>query len=173
MRKLLPLILALFGTGAGVAAGIFLAPEPAVEAPAEDDPAHDDAAHDEDGTAKPEKDKAGKADKDEGDSGYVKLNNQFVVPVIDDDRVRSIVVVSLSVEVPTGKTETVYTKEPKLRDAFLQVLFDHANIGGFNGAFTTSPRMDALRKSLVTAAGPILGPDLRNVLITDISRQDT
>ena len=67
---------------------------------------------------------------------YVKLNNQFVVPVVEDGRVAAMVVLSLSLEVEAGNTEAVYQREPKLRDAFLQVLFDHANVGGFCGSFT-------------------------------------
>jgi hypothetical protein len=89
------------------------------------------------------------------------------------DRVQSLVVASLSVEISTGSTEVVYQREPKLRDAFLQVLFDHANIGGFSGTFTTGDRMRVLRGALMDAARSVLGPEVSDVLITEIARQDT
>ncbi len=67
---------------------------------------------------------------------YVKLNNQFVVLVMEGAEIQSLVILSLSVEVAAGQAELVYAREPKLRDTFLRVLFDHANMGGFDGPFT-------------------------------------
>jgi hypothetical protein len=104
---------------------------------------------------------------------YVRLNNQFVVPVVEDRRVVSMVVLSLSLEVEPGSTEAVYQREPKLRDVFLQVLFDHANVGGFSGSFTDGDNLVVLRTSLREAAALVLGTSVRDVLITDIARQDS
>jgi len=103
---------------------------------------------------------------------YVKLNNQFVIPVMGKENVESLVVVSLSIEVEPGYTETIYQREPKLRDVFLQVLFDHANMGGFQGEFTNSSNMDVLRASLREVAQSVVGSAVSNVLITEIVRQD-
>jgi hypothetical protein len=103
----------------------------------------------------------------------VKLNNQFIVPVVEQAEVQALVILSISLEVRPGTTEAVYTQEPKLRDAFLQVLFDHANAGGFNGAFTSSTNMDVLRQSLLETAQAVIGKSVRNVLIVDIVRQDS
>lgn len=166
MRKLLPIILALIGTGAGVGAGLLLMPVPAPEsehAAADCVVPTDTVAHD---VAEPADD--GPTEGRE----YVKLSNQFVIPVVGPERVSALVVASLSIEVPAGSTEGVYAREPKLRDVFLQVLFDHANIGGFEGTFTTGDRMEILRASLLEAARPVLGSDVSDVLITEIARQD-
>ena len=81
------------------------------------------------------------------------------------------VLVSLSLEVKSGYKETVYAQEPKLRDALLQTMFDHANIGGFDGAFTQSGNLDLLKKSLFETARITLGDSLAEVLIIDIARQ--
>lgn len=167
MRKLLPILLALIGTAAGVGAGLFLMPAPAAkdEHAAVDCVVPMEELHHE--TAEPKQD--GPTEGRE----YVKLNNQFVIPVVGPDRVNALVVASLSVEVPTGSTEAVYAREPKLRDVFLQVLFDHANIGGFEGTFTSGDRMEILRSALLEAARPVLGSDVSDILITEIARQDT
>ena len=101
------------------------------------------------------------------------MNNQFVVPIVDEGRVSAMVVLSLSLEVEPGNTEAVYQREPKLRDAFLQVLFDHANIGGFSGSFTDVSNLVVLRTSLKEAASRVLGTVVVDVLITDIARQDS
>ena len=66
----------------------------------------------------------------------------------------------------------VFSKEPKLRVSFLQVMFDHANIGGFSGSFTTNENLGILRRSLREAARAELGKDATDVLILEIARQD-
>jgi len=171
IRKLLPLVMAAFGLGGGVAAGVML--RPAADAD------HADAAADP--HAMPAEDHAAETaemppEGEHGEAGvpeYVKLNNQFVVPVVEEGRVASMVVLSLSLEVEAGFSETIYEREPKLRDAFLQVLFDHANTGGFSGSFTDGANLVVLRTSLHEAAALVLGTAIKDVLITDIARQDS
>lgn len=110
--------------------------------------------------------------EDGSETEYAKLNNQFVVPVVEDSRVAALVVLSISLEVPMGSAAVIFEQEPKLRDAFLRTLFDHANIGGFDGNFTQTARMDTLRRVLFETGRNLLGSQLRDVLITDIARQD-
>ena len=102
------------------------------------------------------------------------MPTQFVVPVLEGGRVGALVVLALSLEVPVGQTDLVFTREPKLRDAFLRVLFDHANAGGFRGSFTDAATLVSLRRALLEAARKALGADaVSDVLITDILRQDS
>ncbi|WP_136443303.1 flagellar basal body-associated FliL family protein [Pacificoceanicola onchidii] len=166
MRKLLPILLALIGTGAGVGAGFFLMPAPEEHAEGEMVECITPEEY-----AKAEKPPEEEHEPETRE--YVKLNNQFVIPIMSEDRVSALVVAALSVEVTTGSTEIVYTREPKLRDVFLQVLFDHANIGGFKGNFTNGGRMEDLRGALLEAARPVLGDAVSDVLITEIARQDS
>ncbi|MFN3207684.1 MAG: flagellar basal body-associated FliL family protein [Roseovarius sp.] len=168
MGKILPILLALIGIGAGVGAGLALRP-----APAEVVELHPCGDMDKTGAEAAGGEKDDPEDQEgEATHEYVKLNNQFVVPVVNNDLVDSLVVMSLSVEVVQGQADAVYTREPKLRDAFLQVLFDHANIGGFRGEFTDADNMDILRAALRETAQGIVGEGVRNILITDIARQD-
>lgn len=166
--KILPILFALIGLGGGVGAGLLL--RPAVEKGGEGaTPAVEGHAPDSEGGG-PAATEEGHV---EGAPEYVKMNNQFVIPVVKDGRVDSMVVLSLSLEVAAGSTEAVYQREPKLRDAFLQVLFDHANVGGFSGSFTDGSNLVVLRTSLKEAAALVLGSVVTNVLITDIARQDS
>ena len=166
MRKLLPLLLALVGLGSGVGAGLALRPdhEASVEmSPC--GPTGDSGDHD---LAVGAQSDAGKDTPPE----FVKLNNQFIVPVVDKGAVAALVILSMSLEVKSGTTEKVFAMEPKLRDLFLQVLFDHANAGGFDGNFTASGNMEVLRNGLVEVARKLLGAAVENVLIENIVRQD-
>ncbi|MBY6135532.1 flagellar basal body-associated FliL family protein [Nocardioides marinus] len=162
MSKLLPVILLILGTGGGIGAGIMLAPAPE---PVESAEASKPAA------PKPEA-KEPEELSEENQREYIKINNQFVVPVVERENLTSLVVMSLSLEAKKGTTEKVHAYEPKLRDVFLQVLFDHANMGGFRGAFTRSDVLDPLRTALREAAQKHLGKDVYDVLIMEISRQD-
>jgi len=166
--KILPVILALIGLGGGVGAGMVLRPDPSEVATT--NPCGEVGENgDEQIMAKP---KPKEEDASESSNDFVKLNNQFVVPIVDNGRVGSLVVVSLNLEIVAGQSETIYQVEPKLRDVFLQVLFDHANIGGFSGSFTASPRMSGLRTALLESAQSLLGNTVIDVLIVDMVRQD-
>lgn len=173
IRKLIPVLLALLGLGAGVGAGFAL--RPAGDAPPAEGHGEEAAAdaHAPEGHGAESPAEAGHdAGAEEGAPEYVKLNNQFVVPVLEGGRVVSMVILSLNLEVGTGQSEAIYAREPKLRDAFLQVLFDHANAGGFRGSFTDGSNMVILRRALLEKARTVAGEAVLDVLISDIARQD-
>lgn len=175
MRKLLPVLLAILGLGGGVGAGLALRPDPAAETAAAETCAPSES-HGEgvEAAAAPANGEGHEppAEGEEPATEFVKLNNQFIVPVVEERVVGALVILSLSLEVKTGAAERVYAVEPKLRDSFLQVLFDHANAGGFDGNFTESGNMEILRNGLVEVARKLLGPEAEDVLIESIVRQD-
>ncbi|KUP94760.1 flagellar basal body-associated protein FliL [Tritonibacter horizontis] len=171
MSKLLPILMLIIGLGGGIGAGIMLAPPP------------EEMEHAMAGDAEGHDKTSGEMDEDHaddtGDSGeettpneFIKINSQFVIPVVERDQLASLVVVSLSLETKPGMASKVHSFEPKLRDVFLRVLFDHANMGGFRGAFTRSEVLDPLRTSLREEGRRYLGKDLIDVLILEITRQD-
>lgn len=94
------------------------------------------------------------------------------MPIIKGDIVRSVAIVALSLEVAEGAKDRVFEVEPKLRDVFLQALFDHASLGGFDGAFATTENLIRMRKTLKQNAVVVLGDLVNDVLVTDIARQD-
>ena len=163
MSKLIPLLLGLVGLASGVAAGHFLKP-PAEKA--------------EEPRAALERDKTMRETTSETDHAemanydYVRLNKQFIVPIVRESAITSLVILSLSIEIEPGGSDGVFEREPKLRDAFLQALFLHAQSGGFSGAFTSGQAMRDLRGALRRAAIKVIGPTVNNVLVTEIVRQD-
>ncbi len=193
IKKLLPLVLALVGLGVGVAAGVALkpAPEPVetvagdCAAPAEADAGEGHAVAEveaaaevapcepetDDPFAKVEAPEGGH--EAEGEVAYVPLDKPFVVPVFRDDRVAAMVVLSLSVAVGAEAQGKVEAVQPRLRDSFLKVMFQHANSGGFDGSFTTGQKLADLHAALLGAARGILGTgEVGEILITEIARQD-
>lgn len=157
MLKLLPIVLPVLGLGAGVGAGLFMPPakpHPAADCPAPETEVAAEAAAAPDTPVE-----------------YMKLNNQFVVPLIAGDDVESMVIVTLSLEIAQGGQEEIYSIEPKLRDAFLRVLFDHASMGGFEGNFLSHLGLDTLRLALREMGRKTAGPVLHDVLIVDLVKQ--
>ena len=142
----------------------FLRPDPEVGAEKETD-----SAKEEEVQLVPDVSGEGTTDGKE----YIKLSNQFVVPIVEKDRIASMVVMTLSVEAPEGQGQAVYDLEPKIRDEFLRVLFDHAAIGGFTGAFLNNENLDVIRTNLRNAAHHSFGEGfISDVLIFEIARQD-
>lgn len=151
MKKLVPFFLLLIGLLGGAGAGWVLRPQ------SEADSAHSEPAP----VAAPVV------------TQTVRLPNQFIVPLIEDGRVRAMVVIGLALDLAEGHDFSLSDDEPRIRSVFLQRLFDHANVGGFDGIFTSGEVLLSLRRSLTEAARPIVGPLLQDVLITELLRQES
>ena len=172
MKILLPVLLAILGFVGGAGAGWFLKPPPEAEEKTCTGPEGE-------ALQGPVCDEIEAANTDPGeavaaeDSEFVPLDRQFIVPVVSEDRVNAMIVLSLSLEVAPGHVEDVFQKEPKLRDALLRALFEHAYTGGFGGDFTAERTMRELRRNLLIASRSVIGDDhVRDVLVSDIMKQD-
>lgn len=181
-KLILVVLLAVIAAGGGVIGGAVMKPAKPAPETAPDMQGDEPAPADETVSAAGGKPQVGPwakvaepdrlRDPESGTMDYVKLNKQFIVPVVDEERVTALMVVSLAVEVDEGASTAVFTYEPKLRDEFLKVLFLHAQSGGFSGAFTDASAMGDLRGSLAVAAREVLGARVRAVLLTNVVRQD-
>ncbi len=152
MGKLIPLLLIVIGAGAGVGAGFFLRPEPEI--------------------VEEESEIAPAPVLPDGDAlTTYEFANQFMVPLIAEDRITSVIVIKVALEISEAQREIVAANTARLRDALLQVMFDHANVGGFTGVFTDHSTLTHLRRSLLEAAQKTVGPEIVfGVLITDLLR---
>ena len=172
MKLLLPILLAIFGLVGGAGAGWYLKPIPEPVA----EPCLDAEGNPQDPAAcAPEIDPHAVEDApaDGPDaSEFITLDRQFIVPIVEDDTVAAMMVLTLNLEVAPNSVENAFRNEPKLRDGLLRALFEHAYTGGFNGDFTADHVVRELRANLLKAGREILGSDLRNVLIADMIRQD-
>ena len=185
MKKLVPLVIALLGLGAGVGAGLALKPAPEdahvadCAPPAEGDEGSAEEGHEVEaagcapGEADPFAPQAPGEKKAPTELAYVPMDKPFVVPVFKGEKVVAMVVMSLSVEAETEAAPAVEAVKPRLRDNFLKVMFRHANSGGFDGSFTNGRKIEDLKSALLGAAREVM-PDtpVEEVLITEIARQD-
>ncbi|MCR9109162.1 flagellar basal body-associated FliL family protein [Marivita sp. XM-24bin2] len=102
----------------------------------------------------------------------VKLPSQFVVPVILDNRVRAMVILTVALEVETGQGDHVRAMEPKLRDVFLGELFSLAALDGFRDELISRKTLELVKRALTERSKHVLGLQFVNVLVTDMARQD-
>lgn len=162
MKLLTPLVMVLAGLSAGAGAGWYMRPPPPDEASPETAAQASTAPL----AVRPEDDRQG------GNGETLRLTNQFMVPLVREDRVHAVVVIGLALELSQGHDISLVRQEARLRAAFLQALFDHANMGGFEGVFTSGEVLLGLRGQLRAIAREQLGESLRDVLITDLIRQE-
>ena len=164
LKKIMPLIALLLGLAGGGTAAIVLAPAKDTEAghDGNSETTHQPAATDE------------SADPATPDSmEIVKLPSQFVVPVILDNRVRAMVILTVALEVETGQGDRVRALEPKLRDEFLAELFNLAALDGFRDDLISRKTLELVKHALTARSTEVLGTKDVTVLITDMARQDT
>lgn len=173
MKALIPLILILAGLVAGAGAGWFMRPPATVPHSAE---MPEDAAP---GTASGAREGAREGGRavavavpEKGDLKTLRLPNQFLVPLVSEDRVRAVIVIGLALELSAGHDLSMSLHEARLRASFLQALFDHANLGGFDGVFTSGEVLLGLRRKLRAIAREELGDAVHDVLITELMRQE-
>lgn len=151
MTKILPILLMVLGLAGGIGAGVLLRPDPPEVSEADE--------------AAPDPQVAPVA------SALYQLDGQFLVPLVEEGRVASLVIVELALQVDADAQDRVAMQEPLLRDRLLQILFDHANIGGFEGLFTSNNNMAILRRALLEGAQHVLKDStVKEVLITNILR---
>ncbi|MTH34242.1 hypothetical protein GL279_06455 [Paracoccus limosus] len=98
--------------------------------------------------------------------------DQFFVPILRNGSTSAVMVLSLTIEMPAASRAKIEAQEHRLRDALLNALMIQANTGGFDGNFTSTASMDALRSALLAAARKAGGPEISGVLIEDLARQD-
>lgn len=169
MKKLLPILLPLIGLAGGAGAGFVLKPKPApapcldehgAEAPAA-------ACVDEEALGEPGIESEDPADASE----FKKMERQLIVPLVEGGRVSHLMALTLSLEIAPGGTAQVESRMPRIRDALLRALFEHAFSGGFDGDFTAEYVMNDLRRAMLVAARKAGGEEIRNVLVSDIIKQ--
>jgi flagellar basal body-associated protein FliL len=103
---------------------------------------------------------------------FIDLERKFVVPLVRGNRVRSLVVADLRLEVHAGAENRALTLKPKVRDALLNTLYALAVAGAFDGDLYSNNVQDEMRSRLLEAARQVLQDDVTGVLIAELLRQD-
>ncbi len=179
MKQIVPSIVALLAISAGGGTAYFLKSGSSSPKPAS--AAHDTGGGEGEGHAKPKKEKKEKkghgssdknSDGDAVDVTYYKFSREFVVPMIEDDRVQSLVILNLNLEVDTAISQELFSKEPVLRDNIMTTLVKLSSGGRTLNSITDVDNYETLRAMILTNLQNEIPEGIRNVLILDMARQD-
>lgn len=187
MKHILTAIIAVVCIVAGGVGGHFLkssgASAEAATAPAEtghgtkDDHAKDDHGQKDDkGKAKDDKHaKAGAQGKGGGAPGaiaYYKFPREFVVPLIENGRVSSLVILNINLEIDESASAQMFLIEPAVRDNIMTTLISLANDGKTFQTLSDIESYESMRALVLMNLRKAVPNGVRNVLILDMARQD-
>ena len=134
-----------------------------------------EAAHEEDseGHGKEKKKKGGgHGEEDTGSTSYMKFSRQFVVPVVRRGKPKSMVILDINIEVDNSQGESVYSLEPRLRDAILTRLLALAGEDMLPQMLEDVDKMEMMKAALLETSREIMGDAALNVLILDLGIQN-
>lgn len=103
---------------------------------------------------------------------YAKLERPLIIPIFKEDRTSAILIAEVWLEMDKSFTEGIFSKEPRIRDEFLQIFYRYASEGKFNQKILTPKIQARLRRDLTLGARKYLGESVRAVLLNDLQRQE-
>lgn len=193
MKNIIMAVIAIACIVAGGVGGHFLrtmsggsGAEAKTEKPADGDHAKKDDGHGEkkdDHAKKPDKkdakakdshgkDSHGKEGATTSDVIYYKFSREFVVPMIRESRVHSLVILNLNLEADAELSQKLFEMEPKIRDNMMTTLITLSNDGSTFESMTNVENYESIRSMLLMNLKTVMPTGVRNVLIVDFAKQD-
>lgn len=174
MKLIITSIVAIVFVAIGSFAGVML--KPAVEVSAT--PSSAEAGKEGGDYAKDEKKGAKK--KDDGydksayssDSAYYKFSREFVVPIMRDGQVKSLVILHINLETDSATSDELFSEEPRVRDNIMTTLIGLSNDGRTLEDLTNINHYETMRSMILMNLKDAIAPGIRNVLIVDVAKQD-
>ncbi len=198
MKNIIAAVIAIVCILAGGAGGYFLrsmsggeaSAESHGEKPAKKDHAEKDEKKDDHAKKPDKKDSHGKESKDshgkesKGGHGsdeaagsgegvvYFKFSREFIVPIIRQGRVDSLVILNLSLEADSSIGQKLFEMEPKLRDNIMTTLITLSNDGTTFESMTDVENYETIRSMVLMNLQSVVSTGIENVLIMDLAKQE-
>lgn len=120
-----------------------------------------------------EKDDKARDDKysENGDYQYFSFSREFVVPLMENGTVESLVLLNLNLEVSSDISGKLFSIEPKLRDNIMSTLITLSNDGITLAEPTRVASYETIRSLVLANLKDSVSEDILNVLIVDIAKQ--
>lgn len=125
------------------------------------------------GDKKAAKDGHGGASSASAGATYFRFSREFVVPIIQNERVASLVILNINIEADAVASDKLFSQEPVLRDVVMTTLIEISGDGRTFQSMTSIENYETVR-SLILGNLQKKFPDMgiKNILILDIARQD-
>lgn len=106
------------------------------------------------------------------DSIFYKFSREFVVPVLKDGKVASLIILNIQIEADESSSQDLFQKDPKLRDNIMTTLIELSGDGRTFVKLTDVQTYESLRAIMLDNLRSVVPNGLRNVLIVDVAKQD-
>ncbi|MEM6410077.1 MAG: hypothetical protein AAF683_00920 [Pseudomonadota bacterium] len=106
-----------------------------------------------------------------GDYEYFSFSREFVVPLMNNGAVESLVLLNLNLEVTPNTSSELFSIEPKLRDNVMSTLITLSNDGITLAEPTRVDSYETIRSLVLANLKDSVSEDIQNVLIVDIAKQ--
>lgn len=181
--KLIPMVIVVVGAAGGTFGGQMLKSPAPSQAAVEHEDKGDHKSDDGHGE-KSSHDKADKADKGHGgdkgkkagygggDAAYHNFSREFVVPVMEGDRVKSLVILNISLEADESLSAKLFSQEPKLRDNVMTTLIQLSSGTDVFENLTDAESYETIRTMVLKNLDSVVSTGIHNVLILDVGKQD-
>ena len=128
-------------------------------------------------SAKAKKSSSGHGEDSHGGGGgsdvaYFKFTREFVVPIMHDRKVESLVILNINLEVDSDISQQMFSMEPKVRDNVMSTLIELSNDGTTFENITDVESYETIRAMVLQNLQRVISSGIRNVLIVDLAQQD-
>ena len=103
---------------------------------------------------------------------YYKFSREFVVPLMSNGRVKSLVILNINLEADSDVSDKLFAMEPKLRDNIMATLIALSNDGVTLEEVTDVNSYETIRTMILLNLEKVMSSGIRNVLILDMAKQD-
>ncbi len=181
MKLILTSVVAIIFIALGSFAGVMLKTPSSAAAGVEKVEAKDDHGDDKEKKRKDDhgdkKKDAKKGDKyaksgGSGSTEYYKFSREFVVPVMRNDQVKSLVIIHINLEADSSTVDDLFSEEPKLRDNIMTTLIGLSNDGRTLEEPTQIDNYEMIRSMVLMNLKESVTDGIKNVLIVDMAKQD-
>ena len=103
---------------------------------------------------------------------YFKFTREFIVPIMHDRKVESLVILNINLEADSSVSQNLFSMEPKIRDNIMTTLIQLSNDGRTFENITDVESYETIRAMILLNLQKVLSSGIENVLIVDIAQQD-
>ncbi len=107
-----------------------------------------------------------------GNAIYFKFTREFVIPVMKDSKVESLVILNLNLEADESISSSLFSMEPKIRDNIMTTLIELSNDGHTLVNISEVESYETIRTMVLMNLQKVIPHGIRNVLIVDIGKQN-
>lgn len=105
-------------------------------------------------------------------TSYYKFSREFIVPIMRENRVDSLIILNINLEVDSAVFDDLFSMDPKLRDNIMTTLIKLSNDGTTFESFAEVQSYETIRSMIALNLKNVVASGINNVLILDMAKQD-